>query len=70
MNNQSKEDYVVMQVRCIYCKKEQYGVAVYDISFGNHPCVWCGKTPPVFNSDEEYHKILGTLNKPIKEGKL
>ena len=35
-----------MQIRCIYCHKEQYAPAVYDISQGNHPCVWCGATPP------------------------
>ena len=37
---------VAMQTRCIYCHKEQYAPAVYEISYGKHPCVWCGKTSP------------------------
>lgn len=48
------EQIVVMQNRCIYCKKEQYGPAVYDISHGKHSCVWCGQTPPVIRSYDEY----------------
>jgi hypothetical protein len=45
---------VVMQIRCIYCKSEQYGVAVFAISHSEHACVWCGKTPPIFTSEAEY----------------
>jgi len=41
-----------MQNRCIYCKREQYAMAVYAISQGEHPCVWCGKTPPKMSYGE------------------
>jgi hypothetical protein len=47
-----------MQVRCIYCKREQYAPAVYAISHGEHPCVWCGKTPPVFTRDADWQKAM------------
>lgn len=47
-----------MQVRCIYCKREQYAPAVYPISHGEAGCSWCGKVPPVFTTDEEYYKAL------------
>lgn len=47
-----------MQVRCIYCKREQYAPAVYPISHGKAGCSWCGKVPPVFTTDEEYYKAL------------
>lgn len=36
-----KED-IAMQTRCVSCKREQYAMAVYSISRGEHPCVWCG----------------------------
>lgn len=32
-----------MQEKCIHCGREQYAPAVYPISMGEHPCVWCGK---------------------------
>lgn len=32
-----------MLVRCTECGREQYMLAVYSVSHGNHPCVWCGK---------------------------
>jgi hypothetical protein len=41
-----KSEDIAMQTRCIYCHKEQYAPVVYPISMGEHPCVWCGKTPP------------------------
>lgn len=47
---------VAMQPRCIYCKREQYAPAVYSISHGEHPCVWCGKIPPVFKTEQEWHE--------------
>jgi hypothetical protein len=31
-----------MQVRCIYCLREQYAMAVFEVSHGRSPCVWCG----------------------------
>ena len=51
-----------MQIRCIYCKKEQYAPAVWSISYGKHPCVWCGKTSPKLN-EKEYRKKLGEIGK-------
>lgn len=43
-----------MQTRCIYCHKEQYAPAVWEISNGNIGCAWCGKVPPKMTY-EEYH---------------
>ena len=37
---------LAMQMRCIQCRREQYAPAVLAISHGEHPCVWCGHTPP------------------------
>lgn len=48
---------IAMQVRCLYCRREQYAPAVWAISHGTHPCVWCGKTPPVL-TPKEYEKEL------------
>jgi ribosomal protein S27E len=62
-----KEKDIAMQSRCIYCKKEQYAMVVFDISHGEHPCVWCGKTPPVL-TEAEYRKLLKTENG--KEGTI
>ncbi len=47
-----KENNIAMQTRCIYCHKEQYAPAVYLISIGEHPCCWCGKTPPKMTYEE------------------
>lgn len=43
---------IAMQQRCVYCGKEQYAMAVCSISHGEHPCVWCGETPPVMTVKE------------------
>ena len=48
---------VAMQIRCVHCKSEQYAPAVWDISHGKHPCVWCGKTSKPI-TDEEYRQCL------------
>lgn len=40
------------QENCIYCGREQYGPAVVSVSKGEHPCVWCGKTPPLLTEQE------------------
>ena len=32
---------IVMQEKCVNCKREQYGPAVYSISYGESGCVWC-----------------------------
>jgi hypothetical protein len=58
-----KSTEVAMQTRCIYCKMEQYGPAVHAISYGLHPCVWCGKTPPVLT----YPEYNTQLKAPVKE---
>jgi len=50
-------EQIAMQVRCIYCKKEQYSSAVLLISRGEHPCVWCGKVPPILTEKEYYEKL-------------
>ncbi len=47
-----------MQPRCIFCKREQYMPAVYSISHGEHPCCWCGCTPPVFRDEAAYREAL------------
>jgi hypothetical protein len=44
---------IAMQTRCVKCGLEQYAPAVMQISFGEHPCAWCGHTPPMM-SEEEY----------------
>lgn len=46
-----------MQNRCLNCLREQYAIAVALISRGEHPCVWCGYTPPVM-TEIEYRKAL------------
>lgn len=51
---------LVMQIRCIYCKVEQYAMAVWDISHGDCGCSWCGKVPPVFTDEKLYWE---TVNK-------
>lgn len=33
----------LMQENCTECGKEQHAMAVWDISHGWHPCIWCGK---------------------------
>ncbi len=52
---------IAMQVRCIYCDREQYAPAVVPISEGKHPCVWCGKTPPVL-TEKEYRDKMNKLH--------
>lgn len=51
---------VAMQSRCVYCGREQYAPAVLDISRGQHPCVWCGKTPPMM-TEQEYRTAMSLL---------
>ena len=51
---------IAMQERCIYCLREQYAPAVFAVSQGKHPCVWCGKTPPML-TEKEYLKALHKL---------
>jgi hypothetical protein len=48
---------VAMQERCIHCGREQYGPAVYMISYGKHPCVWCGKMSKQLTEQEYFEKL-------------
>lgn len=52
-----------MQNRCIYCFREQYAIAVWEISHGRHPCVWCGKTPPVL-TEQEFREAMQKRDSP------
>jgi len=58
-NPYSKKD-IAMQVICVHCKREQYGLAVYNVSINNAPCAWCGKTSKVLTEFD--YRLL--LNKP------
>ena len=62
MKKKIKKEDIAMQVRCIYCDKEQYAIAVWSISHGEHPCVWCGKTPPVLTVTE-YRERMNKFKK-------
>jgi hypothetical protein len=58
VDDEAVADETVMQPRCIFCKREQYAPAVYAISLGEHPCCWCGRTPPVFTDRAAYREAL------------
>lgn len=49
---QNKEEDVAMQTRCVHCKREQYAMAVYSISYGESCCAWCGKESKKMTNDE------------------
>ena len=46
---------IAMQTRCVHCVREQYALAVWDISHGQHPCCFCGEMSEEM-SVEEYNK--------------
>ena len=46
---------IAMQTRCVHCVREQYALAVWDISHGKIPCCWCGEMSEEM-SVEEYNK--------------
>lgn len=52
-----ENETIAMQERCVHCGQEQYRAAVYDISMGEHPCVWCGKKSKKM-TNEEYLKVM------------
>lgn len=54
------EEDIAMQHKCVHCRKEQYMMAVYPISMGEHPCVWCGKMSKKMTK-EEYREALKEL---------
>ncbi len=57
-----------MQSRCVYCKREQYAPAVYSISLGEHPCVWCGEfSKPM--TEQEYSEAYSQIDYTIKNEK-
>ncbi len=56
---------IAMQMRCIFCGKEQYAPAVFDISHGKRPCCWCGKTPNQMTVDE-YSKVMSAMRSSQK----
>lgn len=64
MKNETK---IAMQEKCIYCGKEQYKPAVWSISHGEHPCVWCGKVPPTMTVAEYMQELskFYLLNPPV-----
>lgn len=66
MNKSSKTKDIAMQVKCIYCGREQYAIAVYDISYGKHPCVWCGKTPPIL-TEKKWREKLNALKEQTND---
>jgi hypothetical protein len=55
-------DDVVMQTRCIGCKKEQYAPGVFAISHGEARCGVCGLRPPVFTEEAAYLEALNDLD--------
>lgn len=58
----TKKKDIAMQIRCVHCGCEQYGPAVYPISYGEHPCVWCGYLSKSM-TQEEYRKTLDNYYK-------
>lgn len=60
---------VAMQTRCIFCRREQYGPAVWSISHGEQACCWCGETPPILTEMEYREKMATAWNKRHKEAK-
>ena len=52
---------LAMQFRCLACRKEQYGPAVYPVSTGKEPCPWCGEmATPMRNA--EYRAALDAMD--------
>lgn len=52
-----KNKDIVMQARCVHCNKEQYMMAVYAISMGKEPCMWCDKLSEPMTEEEYYKKL-------------
>lgn len=49
---------VVMQPRCVRCKREQWAVVVAWVSRGLARCAWCGQHSPVFTNESDYRAAL------------
>lgn len=49
----------VMQTRCTWCRREQYGMYVWPISHGLRGCTWCSRVPAVYTDASEYRNELG-----------
>jgi hypothetical protein len=59
-----KKHDVAMQTRCLHCLREQYAMAVWDISTKGGNCVWCGgKLIPM--PQREYNKQLEIRKKEV-----
>lgn len=48
---------IAMQVRCLRCLREQYALAVLEISCGKARCTWCGE-PAAPMTVDEYREAL------------
>jgi len=57
MNDKNKKEEMALQTRCVHCGKEQYAMAVLDVSKGEHPCVWCGEYSHKMTIDEYYDEL-------------
>ncbi len=51
------DDAIAMQVRCVWCFKEQYALAVMAVSYGEAPCVWCHRMSVKMTLDQ-YRSVL------------
>jgi hypothetical protein len=55
---------VVLQTRCVFCKREQYALNSLAVSHGNAGCSWCGRVPPIFYDIERYRAALRANGNP------
>lgn len=49
---------VVIQPRCVFCKRDHYTLAAPAISHGEAGCHHCGRISPVFTDDADYQAAL------------
>jgi hypothetical protein len=56
MSEPQGED-VVMQTRCVACLHDQWAPAVFDVSFGERGCAWCGHVSRPL-TEAEYRVVL------------
>lgn len=54
---------VAMQIRCVNCGLEQYAPAVYLVSMGEYPCVFCGIKSNKMTKKEYEEKIQALKSK-------
>jgi hypothetical protein len=53
----SKEEDIAMQVRCVHCGCEQYGMSVHPVSMGDMGCYRCGELSKKM-TEKEYRDAL------------